>query len=295
MMLLSILLSLKSSHAAPILGSLGRPANAWFLAQITRSKPELGSALHDGQGPKPYTVSTLLDHLGLPLSAGKWLQPGEVCWLRVTTFNKELSELVLRQILPRLPAKVDLYKMSFYLEGWTLDPAQHTWAGQSSYTNLAQEYELTQSSQSVRLEFVTPTAFRSQGADIPLPIPGHILRGWWQKWNAFAPEPMQIHSVWPEFANACVMVSELGGINSDRWTFAEGTRGAATGFTGVAGFHLLPKRQCGDFAAFWDGADQVLQNLARFAFYCGTGHHTTIGMGQTRPLPARSQKKVTPR
>src|SRR3990172_6840295 len=28
---------------------------------------------------------------------------------------------------------------------------------------------------------------------------------------------------------------------------------------------------------------QVLRTLAEFAFYCGTGHHTTVGLGQTRP------------
>ena len=143
---------------------------------------------------------------------------------------------------------------------------------------------MPEKSRTVRMEFATPTAFRSEGADIPLPIPGHVFRGLWQKWNAYAPEDFQISPVWPAFANACVMVSELTGINTERWVFAEGTRGAATGFTGVVGFTLLPKNACGEFEPFWDGADRVLQNLAQFSFYCGTGHHTTIGLGQTRPL-----------
>ena len=80
------------------------------------------------------------------------------------------------------------------------------------------------------------------------------------------------------------MVSELAGINTTRWSFAEGTRGVALGFTGAVGFVLLPRSKCGDWEEYWDGADPVLQALAQFAFYCGTGDHATIGMGQTRLL-----------
>jgi CRISPR-associated endoribonuclease Cas6 len=75
-------------------------------------------------------------------------------------------------------------------------------------------------------------------------------------------------------------------VNTMRWEFADGTRGAATGFTGTVGFTLLPKPKINEkWKPFWDGADVVMHSLARFAFYCGVGHHTTIGMGQTRSLP----------
>ena len=283
-MLLSILISLVSTSSVPILGALGRPANAWFLAQLTRDHPEIAQALHNSSGVKPYTVSTLLDGRGRPFSAGKWLQAGEPCWLRITTFEQHLSEIVLQHVLPRLPGHLELYKMNFRIDGYTLFPAQHPWAGQSSYAAIAQNGFQQESSRQVRLEFSSPTAFRSEGADIPLPLPGQVFRSYWMKWNAFAPEGAQIQDVWPGFASACIMVSELAGINTTRWSFAEGTRGVATGFTGAVGFVLLPRNKCGDWAEYWDGADQVLQSLSQFAFYCGTGHHATIGMGQTRVL-----------
>lgn len=288
-MLLSLMLSIIPLQAAPILGSLGRPAQAWFLQQITRSNPAKAQEMHDAPGPRPYTVSTLLDDRGRPLQAGSWLQAGKPVWLRWTIFEPQLGDLLQERILPRLPASLVLYKMKFRLDGFTFDPAQHPWAGRTTYLYLAQEAKLPPNSQQTRMEFISPTAFRSEGADIPLPIPGHIFRSWWQKWNAFAPSPLQIHNFWPEFANACIMISELGGLNTERWSFAEGTHGVATGFTGLAGFHLLPKKQCGEFAPYWDGADRVLQYLSHFAFYCGTGHHTTIGMGQTRLLPPAKQ------
>jgi CRISPR-associated endoribonuclease Cas6 len=285
-MLLSLLLSLTPTRPAPILGPLGRPAQAWFLGQVTRHCPEIAQTLHDDSGPKPYTVSTLLDGRGRPLVAGKWLKAGEVCWLRVTTFGEELSKAMLEQILPGLPDRLALYKMEFRVDGYTLDPAQHPWAGQTSFAHLAQAAGLADGrSRQVRLEFASPTAFRSEGADIPLPLPNHIFRGYWQKWNAYAPEPIRVQDIWPQFAAACIQVCELTGINTERWVFAEGTRGAATGFTGTSGFTLLPRHLCGEMGAYWEGAEVVMRTLATFAFYCGTGHHTTIGLGQTRPLP----------
>lgn len=66
-MLRSILLALTAESSYPILGPLGRPAQAWFLGQLTRSHASLASRLHDEQGLKPYTVSTLLDERGRPL------------------------------------------------------------------------------------------------------------------------------------------------------------------------------------------------------------------------------------
>ena len=282
-MLLSLLLPLTAASRCPILGALGWPANAWLLHELTCRQPELAQSLHDDEGVKPYTVSTLLDGRGRPLAKGMWLQPGQACWLRVTTFEERLSEVLL-EIVKDLPPRMTLYKMDFRLDGWTLDPAQHPWAGHSSFAALAQAEGVNGRTRQVRLEFASPTAFRSEGADTPLPIPALIQRSLWQRWNTAAPEPMQIHAAWPEFAAACVKVSELTAINTDRWVFAEGTRGAATGFTGTVGLTLLPERQCRDWAACWESADRVLQSLAQFAFYCGTGHHTTIGIGQTRMI-----------
>jgi len=287
-MLLSLLLPLTATNRYPILGALGRPANAWLLRELTRRRSDLAQLLHDDKGVKPYTVSTLLDDRGRPLAAGTWLQPGQTCWLRVTTFEQRLSEMLL-EMVKDLPARLSLYKMEFRLDGWTLDPAQHPWAGQTSFVALAQTERVNGRSREVRLEFASPTAFRSEGADVPLPIPALILRSHWQRWNAVVPEPMQIHALWPEFTAACVRVNELTAVNTERWIFGEGTRGAATGFTGTAGLILLPERQCRDWAACWEDADRVLQSLAQFAFYCGTGHHTTIGMGQTRCVSSTSK------
>ncbi len=299
-MLISALISLTANKQYPIFGALGRPAQAWFLSQVMQGKPQLAMSLHDETGSKPYTVSTLLDRIGYPIKAGSWLQEGQECWIRITTIDDDLSDLVLTKILDKLPKTLIIYKMDFRVDGFTLNPHEHSWAGQSSFSEIAQDSQYAKVSRETRMEFVSPTAFRSNGNDIALPTPGQIFRSLSQKWNAFCPESMQLQDFWPEFAEDCILVNEMTSVNTVHWEFAEGTRGAATGFTGTVGFTLLPKSKVREkWQPYWDGADVVMQSLARFAFYSGVGHHATIGMGQSRVVggkeaPAKtSSRKLT--
>jgi CRISPR-associated endoribonuclease Cas6 len=294
-MLHSILFSLTAASSYPILGPLGRPAQAWVLNQIMRHHSRLAATLHDEGGIKPYTVSTLLDRHGRPHKAGDWLKEGQECWLRVTTIGDELSEVVLRKVLKKLPKTLTLYKMDFRIDGYTLNPRDYSWAGQSSFAEIAQEEKYEKGPCDIRMEFVSPTAFRNNRRDISLPIPGKVFRSLAEKWNAFCPETMQLHELWPGFADDCIIVNEMTAVNTVHWEFAEGTRGAATGFTGTVGFSLLSKANAPkQWQAYWDGADVVMRSLVGFAFYCGVGHHTTIGMGQSRALHQDKQKAGTP-
>lgn len=285
-MLHSNLLSLTAESSYPVLGALGRPAQAWFLGQVTRVNPGLAGALHDEKGLKPYTVSTLLDDNGRTLAAGSWLRPGQECWLRITTLNEAMSETLEKKILARLPERLTLYKMDFRINGVARRRAEHPWADSSSFHEIAQDAALAGAKNTVRMEFASPTAFRNNSLDVSLPLPGQVFRSLWAKWNAFCPEAMQVQELWPAFAEACIFVDELTAVNTVRWKFAEGTRGAATGFTGTVGFRLPPARALKDeWRDYTDGAAVVMHSLARFGFYAGVGHHATIGMGQARVLP----------
>lgn len=282
----SILISLTAESSYPILGTLGRPVQAWFLGQLTRSNTALASRLHDEQGLKPYTVSTLLDSRSHPLRTGSWMEPGENCLIRLTTLTDELSHVLDTKVLRRLPNRITIHKMDFRVDDVLTRRTEHEWADETSFSDIAQDVALASSGGRVRMEFVSPTAFRSNGLDICLPIPFQIFRSLWEKWNTFAPEPMQIHEMWPNFVNDCVFIDELTAINTTHWDFTDGMKESATGFTGTARFYLPPKPKIKkDWHGYIEGADAVMQSLAAFAFYSGVGHHTTRGMGQTRLVP----------
>lgn len=292
-MLRSILVSLTAESSYPILGALGRPAQAWFLGQLTRSHASLAARLHDEQGLKPYTVSTLLDERGRSLRAGSWVEPGEICFIRITSLNEELSNLLETKLIKKLPNQLTIHKMMFRVDGIATKRTEHEWAGETTFSHIAQDAALASAENRVRMEFASPTAFRNNGLDVCIPAPGQIFRSLWEKWNAFAPEPMQVHEFWPQFANDCILVDELTAVNSTRWDFSEGAGRSATGFTGTVGFYLAPKSKVKpQWQEYWDGANVVLQSLAGFAFYSGIGHHTTNGMGQARPLPIAVKSKT---
>jgi CRISPR-associated endoribonuclease Cas6 len=288
-MLLSFMVNLAASSSVPILGSLGRPAGAWFLRQVTSLDPALGDRLHQSDALRPYSASTLLDDHGKPIPAGSWLHPGQEAWLRFTAIGEEMSEFCHARLFPKLPGNLNLYKMPFHVLGWTCDVAQHPWAGRSTFAELGQENGKENTHQ-VAFEFASPTAFRIKEADLPLPLPSSVFNSLYKKWNALAPRELMIDPLWPDFAAACIVVSGLNGLNTQRWKIAEGTRGVVTGFTGVVRFSLLPPHFRPKMAAYREGADWVMQTLANFAFYSGVGQHTSIGFGQARrlSLPARS-------
>ncbi len=287
-MLRSILVSLTAESPSLILGPLGRPVQAWFLGLLARSDASLASRLHDAQGPKPYTVSTLLDDRALPLSAGRLLESGQTCFLRLTSLNEELSEVFEKKIIHHPPTQLALYKMNFRVNGVLAKQIEHEWAGEASFTEIAQDNISAETGNIVRMEFASPTAFRIKGVDVIIPSPSHIFRSLWEKWNAFAPEAMKVHELWPQFANDCIVVNQLTSLNTANWELSEGARGAVTGFTGIIGYKLLPRNKVEPaWREYWDGASVVLKSLADFAIYSGVGHHVTIGMGQARALPGK--------
>ena len=251
----------------PILVPLSVPLRGLFLRQITRYNPQLASRLHDAPGSKSYTVSALLSEYGRPLPFSSWLQAGQQVWARFTSLEEELSELLLKKILPGLPGQLTLYKMNFSLEGWTLNPFQHPLAGQTDFMSLKEEKWDFPSSRWARLDFLSPTVFRTNGNDISLPLPGFVFRSWWEKWNAFSPVAQQIDTSWPDFAEKCILVSSLQGLNTQQWEFANGARGAATGFLGGVEFMLLPQKKMPGFCrAGSAGSEKIFQNLAVLLF-----------------------------
>ena len=162
-MLRSILIALTAESSYPIHGPLGRPAQAWFLGQLISSHASLASRLHDEQGLKPYTVSTLLDERGRPLRAGGWLEPGQPCFLRITSLNEELSDALDKKFFrhTRSANQLTLYKMDFRVDDIFPAHSQHEWAGESSFSEIAQDVAMASSGYFVRMEFTSPTAFRN--------------------------------------------------------------------------------------------------------------------------------------
>lgn len=270
--LLAAVVTLVPVVTAEVPTSLARAAHAWLLDRIGAFDAALATRLHDEEAPRPFTVSNLWG--AGPAREGRvTLNPGHTCWLRFTGLTAEVSAAIERA----LPAPGEILSFAgagLRVAAATTGAAEHPWAGRAAYTDLMQRYALTPGPhpRGVTLRFASPTAFRSHGRDLPLPLPGLVFDGLLRKWNGFS--PLTLPEEAKRYAEECVPLGRFR-LHSHWVSFENGDKGAQVGFTGEVRFRFL----VGD--GYWT---RVMTLLAGYAFRAGVGYRTTMGMGQTQAV-----------
>jgi CRISPR-associated endoribonuclease Cas6 len=273
-MLLSTLIRLNPLKPVPLPINLGRAAYAFFLDLVSDHDPALAEDLHAADRLKPFTVSSLKGRMG-PIRNGQFkLDPERMYALRFTSFSERLSDFLTERVWPNLPEQFSLLDVPFRVEGYTADGKEHHWAGHATFNELAQRYLMERNPQrSLRMDFASATSFRrsigDRTYDVPLPEPGLVFDSYLQAWNAYA--PVYLNPEVKRFGEECVAVSRYR-LRTRLVRFGEA---CTCGFVGKCKFSIL----VGD--EYWM---RVMNLLAAFAFYAGTGYQTTVGQGQTRWL-----------
>lgn len=122
------------------------------------------------------------------------------------------------------------------------------------------------------LRFVSPTSASGRLASYPLPDPVVLYRSWLLRWNRFSPQ--KLDRVLLDVAAVHVAVSYCR-IHTRAMDLGVGRE---IGFVGRVTLRVLQPHKLGPRVV----AD--LYALACFSAFCGTGHRTAQGMGQTRFL-----------
>lgn len=274
-MLLSAVVTLRAQETAVLPPYLGKAAHALFLRLITAADAEMGARLHDESGHRPFTVSDLmgLPHTrqGIPVTAG------QTCYLRFTSYADALSGLLLEQVLLSLPADVELENRPFAVDGVFLAKGAHPLSGQTSYHDLAQQRLLgtKRAPTRVKLFFASPTTFRSQAKNVPMPLPGLVFGSLAERWNAFS--SVTISPEVRQYADEHLAIAQC----HVRTRAVEVAGGRQVGFMGSCTYAAL-SHEC-----YWL---RVIRLLAAFAFYGGVGYKTTMGFGQTYPHPFPTER-----
>lgn len=278
--LASLVLRLRPTHVDDIPAWTGRAAHAWFLASLRRIEPALATIVHDSQGAKPFTVSSLLGVEGGPLIR---LQPDHAYALRVTTLHADLTALTLHGLVPQwLSDGVVLHDQPLRVERISVDPVDDPWAGTADYTGLLEQHTLNGAGRhpkrQITFTFASPTAFRRTGGTIlPLPLPELVFGSLIERWAQYA--PVALDPDLRQFIAERVVLSHHN-IRTQHISFERASRGAVTGFVGRATFTVQSAEP------HWL---QQMAILAAFARYSGIGVRTTMGLGQAR---ARLQQDV---
>ena len=269
-MLLAVVVTLNPLEPTQAPATLNRAVHAWFLDRIEGVDAALAHRLHEDEGPRPFTTSNLWG--AGPARGGQVrLDPQRPCWLRLTGLTEEVSAAIERA-LPAVGETVTLTGVPLRVAAIATEAAQDPWAGRADYTGLVQRYTLAPGAhpRDVTLRFASPTLFRSEGRDVPLPLPALVFDGYLRKWNTFS--PLALPEEAKRYATECVALGRFR-LRSHLVSFEQGGKGAHVGFTGEVHFRFL----VGD--AYWT---RVMLLLAGYAFWAGSGYRTTMGLGQTQ-------------
>ncbi len=259
--IVSISLTLRPTQTFSLPPQYTTELHAWFLNQIRAFDPELSAYLHDGQSEKPFTLSSLI---GLNAESRTYeVQPTQT----YTWIFTLLSKQVVQGITPWLqnpPTQINLHSVVFDILDWSMPfPA-------TTYKELWDT--IPAESPSLTLQFLSPTSFRHKGNHLPLPMPENLFHSYLRRWNDFS--GYQVNQIqfldWVDEA-VIIVRHQLQSVKT-----MAGKRGAVTGFIGSIQLGLSKPRQQPE--AFV----QLFEALGHLAPYCGTGHKTTFGLGQTR-------------
>jgi CRISPR-associated endoribonuclease Cas6 len=236
--------------------------HAWFLDQVRQLNPELSAYLHDGESEKPFNISALEGQL---FASGRQLQlqAKQIYRWHLNALSPRVVQF-LKQWLAQLPPILDLRGAPLQIK-------------QVSIAHLPTTYrQLLQLSpekpSNVNFSFVSPTSFRRKGHHFPLPVPVNLFHSYLRRWNDFSGIPME-QEPFLDWIDEGVIIHQH---RLESVKVAAGKRGSVTGFTGVM--------SCGLNQAALANSEftRLFYALARLAPYCGTGHKTTFGLGQTR-------------
>jgi CRISPR-associated endoribonuclease Cas6 len=154
------------------------------------------------------------------------------------------------------------------------------WAGFARFDELlarASEHETTW-----HIQFVTPTAFKTGDAAMPLPVPRLCFQSWLNSWDEHAPLPFFQDKLMRRAFLADVV--EWGvSVTYDHLRlvqaplYFDGARTREQGFVGTCRFTAKSSK-------ITPVHRKILATLAAYSYYTGTGRKTTMGMGLTRRL-----------
>jgi CRISPR-associated endoribonuclease Cas6 len=229
----------------------GRALHGLFYQWLALGDYTLATDVHDEPGARPFTVARLAG----PNGGGR---------LRFTVLNDDLWPAV-EQGIAKTPT-VEILNRSL-----TLPDAGPRFYRQT-YADLATHAE---DNRRIALRFHSPTSFRSGGMHVPLPEPRMVFQSWLLRWNEFAPEERQINIALLDIVEAHVAISRY---NLHTRMVNWGRNRKVIGFVGEVQFYVLRAHKIG---GDWL---RKLNILADYAPFCGTGHKTTQGLGQTERI-----------
>lgn len=235
--------------------------HSWWLDQVRRMDFALSTDLHDGQSEKPFTISQLKGEMPSQGRSLRLLSDQMYRW-QFTALSQPVIDWV-NQWLTTLPTEMRLRSGTLKILNWAISHPPIT------YAQLLKSAPTEQPT--MTLSFLSPASFRRKGNHLPLPLPLNVFHSYLRRWNDFSSKPVNQEDFLDWVDGSVVLLRH----HLQSAKVMAGKSGSVTGFTGSVQFGIASKaRRDTDYIRQWLA-------LGELAPYCGTGHKTTFGLGET--------------
>ncbi len=259
--LVGLVLDLEATNSSSLYSQYTIGLHAWFLDQVRQINPTLSKYLHDGESEKPFNVSALEGQL-VPTGKQLQLQANQIYRWHINAISQPVVQF-LSQWLTQLPPILKLQDASLLIKQINIIHPPTT------YSQLLKIS--TAKHPNINLSFVSPTSFRRKGNHFPLPVPINLFHSYLRRWNHFSGILIE-QDPFLDWIDENVIIHQH---HLESVKVAAGKQGSVTGFTGAISLGLSKSALANtEFT-------QLFYALVQLAPYCGTGHKTTFGLGQT--------------
>lgn len=214
--------------------------------------PKGASWLHQHKAPKPYSLAPYYD-----------IETAALAGIRLNALTEQAAELLYHswEAIRRYGRSLQLGNQSFNVTGLTLIPGP-------TFETLAASPPETE----VKLQFLSPTAFKQGAGFLPLPLPANVFRGPFLVWQKYAPTSLKPPGDWLDWCAERVYVTDL---QIETVTVSLSRQAPAfRGFVGQVAFTAQSDALL--YLSLWQG-------VSGLAPYTGIGYKTTMGMGTVAP------------
>jgi CRISPR-associated endoribonuclease Cas6 len=256
--------------------SQGKHLHALFLNIVSHADAALGNYLHEQKTNKAFTISPLQGTKSpftkenrVQFQHKKPIPANTPCWWRISLLDDslfgKLTQLWLN-INPEKPWHLGSADLKITSILGTSQPNQ-PWANAIPYDRLYKEASDTNNK--FTFAFATPTTFGKGKQNDSLPTPENIFKSLLKRWNTYSnieiPETeLPLLSLFPSYFNLHTELTK---------DYSQSKLIGCIGEISYQAFGNIDFQQI-----------KYLNTLADFAFYCGMGKKTTMGMGMVRRI-----------
>ena len=235
-----------------------------FFRMLQAASQELASYVHEQMKMKPFTVSSLQGKKYKPVRGKIYVKLGDVFQWRVTGMH----ESILQAMLQTEPGDVlQVNSLPMQVKSLTADGEQNPRAGFFAENDLLGLSLGEENFSRLTIDFISPTAFRVDVVDYPMPLPWLVFPSLAEKWQQLD-MPAEIDKAQVRELSEKVYIEHWSGRTKSVYLTPQ--RGVNT-FTGTVSYNLsqLPVEE-----------RQVLLLLAQFGVFAGCGRMAGQGLGQ---------------